>query len=313
MHLLALMTLKKLYQHILFVLLFATGVSSAGAQAVQTSINTNNILIGEQIKYQIKINLANSSYQINIDLPDSVPHFDIIDQKKYDTVDQNGVYTLRQDILFTSFDSGVWQIPSFPISISFPNKATQKFASDSFLVQVGYSPADSTDQLRDIKPVMEVFVIDRQWMIIAAAILTALLLAYLLYRYFKGRKKKAPPLFNANLSAYDEAMKQLNKLEKQPAIEPGNLKVFYGSLSDIFKKYYSRKTNSNLMTETTGDLLVRLQAHATTQEVLSNTAQALRSGDAVKFAKYIPPASENSQAVSLIKNVIEQLEKKSRF
>ncbi len=252
------MTLKPLYHTLLFFVLFAVVGGNAHAQAIKTSINTNNILIGEQIKYQIKINLANSSYQINIDLPDSVPHFDIIDQKKYDTVDQNGVYTLRQDILFTSFDSGVWQIPSFPISISFPNKATQRFASDSFLIQVGYSPSDSTDQLRDIKPVMEVFAIDRDWLMIAMAVLTALFLAYLLYRYFKGRKKKAPPLFNANLSAYDEAMKELNKLQKQPVNEPDALKVFYVSLSNIFKKYYSRKTNTNLMTETTGDLLVRL-------------------------------------------------------
>lgn len=100
------MTLKQLYQSLLFFLLFAGAGNIAWSQAVKTSINTNNILIGEQIQYQIKINLANSSYRINIDLPDSVPHFDIIDQKKYDTVDKDGVYTLRQDILFTSFDSG---------------------------------------------------------------------------------------------------------------------------------------------------------------------------------------------------------------
>lgn len=307
------MTFKQLYQRVFFITLLSGFVSSAESQAVQTGINTNNILIGEQIKYQIKINLSNSSYQIDIAIPDSIPHFEIIDQKKYDTVDQNGVYTLRQDILFTSFDSGVWRFPSFPISISFPNKATQKFLSDSFLVQVGYSPADSTDQLRDIKPVMDVFVIDRQWMFIVAGILIALILAYLIYRYFKGRKKKMPPLFNANISAYDEATKELNKLQQQVAADPGSIKLFYVTLSDIFKKYYSRKININLMTETTGDLLVRLQSHATSQEVLSNTAQALRSGDAVKFAKYIPPVSENTQAVSLIKNVIDQLEKKSRF
>ena len=307
------MTFKQLYQRVFFITLLGGFVSSAESQAVQTGINTNNILIGEQIKYQIKINLSNSSYQIDIAIPDSIPHFEIIDQKKYDTVDQNGVYTLRQDILFTSFDSGVWRFPSFPISISFPNKATQKFSSDSFLVQVGYSPADSTDQLRDIKPVMDVFVIDRRWMFIVAGILIALILAYLIYRYFKGRKKKTPPLFNANISAYDEAVIELSKLQQQVAADPGSIKLFYVTLSDIFKKYYSRKININLMTETTGDLLVRLQSHATSQEVLSNTAQALRSGDAVKFAKYIPPVSENTQAVSLIKNVIDQLEKKSRF
>jgi hypothetical protein len=285
-------------------------MSSVQSQAVKTEINTNNILIGEQIKYEIKINLANSLYQIDIAIPDSIPHFDIIDQNKYDTVDKNGVYTLRQNIVFTSFDSGVWQIPSFPISISFPNKATQKFASDSFLVKVSYSPADSTGQLRDIKPVMEVFVIDRQWMYITGAVL----LAFFIYRYFKNRKKKAPPLFNTSLSPYDEAMKALNQLHQQSSVsDTASLKLFYITLSDVFKKYYSRKMNKNLMSETTGDMLLLLQTHTASPELLSATAEALRRGDAVKFAKYIPPVTENTQSVSQVKNVIEQLEKKVSF
>jgi hypothetical protein len=283
----------------------------AVAQAVKTEINTNHILIGEQIKYEVKINLANSSYQIAIDIPDSVPHFEIINQNKYDTTDANGVYTLRQNIVFTSFDSGVWKIPSFPISISLPGKATQKFASDSFLVQVGYSPADSTGQLRDIKPVIEVFVIDRQWMYITGAVLLALILLFFLYRYFKNRKKKTVPLFNASLSPFDEAMKALHQLQQQTATEPGELKQFYITLSDIFKKYYSRKMNKNLMSETTGELLLQLQEYTKTPETVSAAAQALRCGDAVKFAKYLPPAAENLQSVSQIKMVIEQMEKKS--
>ena len=59
---------------------------------------------------------------------------------------------------------------------------------------------------------------------------------------------------------------------------------------NIFKKYYSRKINKNLMTETTGDLLILLQKHTHIQQTVSAAAQALRCGDAVKFAKYIPPA-----------------------
>ncbi|MBC7866947.1 MAG: hypothetical protein H7X88_05375 [Gloeobacteraceae cyanobacterium ES-bin-316] len=308
------MTLKqKIYQPFLWVIfLFLCGLQSK-SQAVQTAINTNDILIGEQIRYEIKINLANSSYNIDIGIPDSIPHFDIIDQSKYDTVDAAGVYTLKQSILFTSFDSGVWKIPSFPVSISFPNKATQRFLSDSFLVRVGYSPADSTGLLRDIKPVMEVFVIDRQWMYIAAAIFTALLLIYFIYRYFKTRKKKAPALFSASLSAYDQAMKALNEMQKQVPADGDAQKIFYVALSDIFKKYYSRKTNKNLMSITTGDLLVLLQSQIQSPQILSEAAEALRCGDAVKFAKYNPGQTQVTQSVLQIKNTIEQLEKKSAF
>ncbi len=308
------MTAKQFIYHRFLLFGFLLIASLQGnAQAVKTAISTNDILIGQQIQYEIKINLANSSYKIDINLPDSVPHFDIINQEKYDTTDAAGVYTLRQSILFTSFDSGVWQIPSFPVSISFPGKATQQFLSDSFLVRVGYSPADSTGQLRDIKPVMEVFVIDRQWMYIAAGVLLALVLAYFIYRYFKTRKKKAPPLFNTAQSAYDEAMKALQKMQKEPPTDAASLKAYYLWLSDVFKKYYSRKTNNNLMSITTGDLLLQLQSQAKDPHVVSGAAEALRCGDAVKFAKYNPPVSQTAESVLQIKNAIEHLEKKSSF
>jgi hypothetical protein len=306
------MTLKQIiYSHFLFFSFLFLCNPVANAQALSTRINTNDILIGEHIQYELKINLANSSYKIDIEIPDSIAHFDIISQDKYDTVDAQGVYTIRQNILFTSFDSGVWKFPSFPVIISFPNKASQKLLSDSFLVRVGYSPADSTGQLRDIKPVMEVFVIDRSWMYIAAAVLLGLLLAVLLYRYFKNRKKKAPPLFNSNLSAYDEAIKALQQLVKTPANDSVETKQYYTLLGDIFKKYYSRKANKNLMSETTGDLLLLLQTHVKSPEIISAVAQALRCADAVKFAKYIPPVSENAQSVAQIQATIERLEKKS--
>jgi hypothetical protein len=308
------MTSKQFLYHSFLLLAFVLiGYQKVAAQAVQTAISTNDILIGEQVRFEIKINLANSSYKIDIDIPDSIPHFDIINQGKYDTTDAAGVYTLRQSILFTSFDSGVWKIPSFPVSISFPNKATQKFLSDSFLVRVGYSPADSTGQLRDIKPVMEVFVIDRQWMYIAAGVLLALILAYFIYRYFKTRKKKTPPVFNAAQSAYDEAMKALQKMQKEPPTDKASLKIYYGSLSDIFKKYYSRKANSNLMSITTGDLLLRLQTQVKDAQVVSGAAESLRCGDAVKFAKYNPPTTQTEQSVLQIKTAIDFLEKKSSF
>jgi hypothetical protein len=293
---------------IIFIALFSFTVSRG--QALKTYIDKNRILIGEHIRYEIKLNLASSSYKVNFGIPDSIPHFDIIEQNKYDTVDEHGIYTLRQTILFTSFDSGIWKLPAFPVTISYPNKAAVKALSDSVLIQVGYSPADSTNELRDIKPVMEVFVVDRTWIYIAIGMLLLIILGILLYRYFKKRKKKIPPVFNSNLSAYAEAMKALNQLQQSGNSDP---KVFHTSLGEVFKKYYSRKTNQNLMTSTTGDILVLLASHSNAPEIVSGTAEALRSGDAAKFAKYQPSASENNQSLLQVKQAIEHLEKKSTF
>lgn len=302
---------KSIFTGIILTVLFFFNVSTGIGQAVKTDINTNHILIGERIYYELSVNLANSSYKIDFGIPDSIPHFDIIDQNKYDTTDKQGVYTLKQKIVFTSFDSGVWRFPSFPVTISYANKAPQRFYSDSFLVQVNYSPADSSGQLRDIKPVMEVFVIDRTWMYIAAGIILVLLLAWLIYRYFKNRKPRPKPLFKSSLSAYDEAIKALKALQKQSVNDTHSAKLFYTSLGDIFKKYYSRKLNRNLMSDTTGDVLLSLQAHINKMETLSMAAEALRMADAVKFAKYVPLPPENDRAINLVKETIDQLEKSS--
>ena len=292
---------------IVFIALFSFTFSRG--QALKTYIDKNRILIGEHIRYEVKLNLASSSYKVDFGIPDSIPHFDIIEQNKYDTVDEHGVYTLRQTILFTSFDSGIWKLPAFPVTISYPNKSPVKALTDSVLIQVGYSPADSTNELRDIKPVMDVFVVDRTWIYVAVGILLLIILAIVLYRYFKNRTKKTPPVFNSNLSAFDEAMKALNQLQQTANIDA---KTYHTTLSGIFKKYYSRKTNKNLMTNTTGELLLLLKTHSNS-EIVSAAAEALRSGDAAKFAKYLPSVSENNQSLQQVKQTIEYLDKKSSF
>lgn len=301
---------QQIYRIVGFVIIALLSFTFSRGQALKTYIDKNQILIGEHIRFEIKLNLASSSYKVDFGIPDSIPHFDIIEQNKYDTVDEHGVYTLRQTILFTSFDSGIWKLPAFPVTISYPNKAAVKALSDSVLIQVGYSPADSTNELRDIKPVMNVFVVDRTWIYIAIGVLLLLILAYLLFRYLKNRKKKAPPVFDSNLSAFEEAMKALNQLQQTANIDA---KTYHTNLSVILKKYYSRKTNKNLMTSTTGDLLVLLKTHSRSPEIISAAAEALRSGDAAKFAKYLPSVSENSQSLVQVKQTIEHLEKKSSF
>lgn len=301
---------KGLLYFSIILLLLQFSVQRVHAQAVKTSINTNNILIGEQIQYEISIQLASAAYKVDIGIPDSIPHFDIIDQQQYDTTDGSGGYSIRQRIQFTSFDSGVWKFPAFPITVSAPNKASQQLQSDSFLVQVGYSPADSTGQLRDIKPVMEVFVVDRTWIYIGIAAVLTILVGIVLYRYLKRRLSKPAPMFKSSLSAYAEAVQSLNNLVLPNASDPVSVKLFYSSLTEIFKKYYSRKINRNLLSKTTGDVLLQLQTQVSSSDLIAQAAQVLRSSDAVKFAKYLPSAAENEQSLSSAKSLVSVLEKK---
>jgi hypothetical protein len=277
------------------------------SQSLQTSIDKKTILIGEQINYDLKFVLPNTNYTIEFNLPDSFPHFDIISKLKSDSTDAKGHYLVMQRIVLTSFDSGTWTLPSFPIKITNVAK-DYTVNSDSVLINVGYAPSDSTGQLRDIKPVIDVFVIDNTWMYIIAGIVTAIILFILIYRYIKRRPKKEKPVFNSSISPYDEAMQSLKNLSKYNLQAPAEIKEYHTALSEILKRYLSRRGKRNLMNRTTGDILLALKENAA-DSVVSAVAEALRAGDAVKFAKYIPAVAESNKSLDDIKTGIEMLAK----
>lgn len=280
----------------------------ASSQTVEVSMNRNEILIGQQISYGLKVKLPGTGLKANFVIPDSIPHFDII--RKGEIVGVKGESALEQVVVFTSFDSGQWYFPSFPVLITDGARKATLF-SDSVLIKVGYAPADSSGQLRDIKTVMDVYIPDYTLYYILGAVLLALLIAYLLYRYFKRRKNKPVPIFKSDVSAYNEAMQSLKSLEEGNLLHAHKEKEYHTQLADIFKRYLSRHTQKNLSNKTTGDILIELKQMNVEVGTVSEIAEGLRYTDAVKFAKFVPLHTESNQALALVRKGIESIEKNS--
>ncbi len=287
-------------------LLVACMILQVCVQAQNVGIRTdkNQILIGERVQYDLLIRLPGSGYTFDVDLPETIPHFEVISRSVFDTSGSNNNFAIHQAIIFTSFDSGQWYIPSFPVTIQ-KGSNYKKFLTDSVLINVGYSPADSTNQLRDIKPVMEVTIDDYFWWYVAAAVLLALLLAYIIYRFWKKRKQTAVPVFDSPLTPYEEAKKSLEALSGSDPGRSADLAAYHTQLSLIIKRYYSRVNQVNLLNKTTGDFLLLLKEEQFDPATISSLAGALRIGDAVKFAKFVPPLEESRSCREIVGNVIE--------
>lgn len=302
------MSIKKYTYHIFLLLTFCTTNIYLNAQTVGIRTDKNQILIGERIEYELLITLPSEGYSINFNLPDSVAHFEAIEKGNFDTMSTNGSISLRRKIIFTSFDSGAWYIPPFPVTLE-KNNDVKKIMTDSVLINVGYSPADSTNELRDIKPIMEVKVRSYLWYFITGGILVALLIAFLLFKYFIKRKRKPIPVLHSPLSPFDEAMNDLKALSGYDLTLPAEVKQYHTQLNFILKRYYSRVIDINLLNKTTGGFLLILKEQQQDSTLISFIAEALRIGDAVKFAKYIPPVPESDNCLLQVKETIEKLEK----
>ena len=292
----------------IFFLLF----HHAGAQRpfIQTTADRTGILIGEQIRLTVTASASASDGAIRwFWIPDSIRHFEMVERGRIDTV-RRGINTLfQQTLVITSFDSGHWYIPAFPVDIVSP-QGIKRLYSDSIPVNVGYSPADSSGQLRDIKPVMEVTVIENYWYYIVAAIILLLIGGFLLYRYLKKRKARPQPVFRSNLPAYEEAMKYLQELQGYDLSDLARVREYHSLLAGIFKRYYSRTEKKDLMNKTTGDILLRLREHHADPVLVSKLADALRTTDAVKFAKYFPSVNDSRMTLEKVSEVITAVKNK---
>ena len=149
------------------------------AQTVDVITDKRNILIGERIQFDITCILPSPGYAVSFRVPDSVSHFVIVENNPIDSIAGSNDFRLHKKIVFTSFDSGSWHIPPVEIQVE-RSPYNRILKTDSIPVEVGYSPADSTGSLRDIKSVIDVTVSDYTLYYILAGTLLLILAGLLI-------------------------------------------------------------------------------------------------------------------------------------
>ena len=285
--------------------------SFSQSPSIQTTVDKNDILIGEQVKVTVRANFRPGLYNIHwLALPDSIPHFEVVDLSKAETITyKDNSNAIEQTITFTSFDSGKWTIPAFPINFDpLVDDTTLNLVTDPVPVNVMYSKPDSTNQLRDIKPIMDVTITDYTWYYVAGGVLLLCIIVYFIWRYLKNKKAQPRPVFESKLSPYDEAMQELIKLDQYDLQDAAEIKAYHVRLSEIFKRYIGRKENKDLANHTTSELLIQMKDNGLSNDDISKLATAMRCSDAVKFAKDLPTMIESAESKDKIKETIDLIE-----
>jgi hypothetical protein len=291
-----------------------TFLLSYAQPSLKTTVDKNEILIGDQFKLKIEIKDIAEGYKITLPvIPDSLSHFEVVNRDKIDSSYQDKKLSgISQTITLTSFDSGKWVLPSFLVNVDpLKDDTTYNFFTDSVPVTVSFSLSDTTRVIRDIKPIREADTVNVIWYWIGAGVLLAALIIFLIWFYKYWRKNKIDVPFKSKVSPYDEAMKELDKLKALNISSPEEIRVAHIKLGEILKRYLTRKQNTSYLNKTTSEILISLSEQAVDKEMLAKVASSLRCSDAVKFAKYLPPTNETAESMVSIKEVISQIHKQT--
>ena len=264
----------------------------------QTALmDTNSILIGEQINFSISNPISETEVWPTYDefLAEGI---EIIKQGKLDTNEN----LISQNFIITVWDSGSYYIP--PISFS----ATSK--TQGLLLNVQTIILEEGAELKDIKQPMEAPI---GWSDIwpwLLGIVLLILIAYILKKYVFTKKEalkieKPKVIIPADIIA----LKELITLEKAKIWQEGKIKEYHSSLSEIVRRYTEERFQFIALELTTDEIIDELKSKIN-QEQIQNLKTLLQRADLAKFAKSKPIESENTESMLLAKNFVNKTKQK---
>lgn len=281
----------------LFIVFWFVCAAGQEKTTVRASIDHTQILIGEPIRLTLEADIPEHD-PIRFFSIDSIPHFEFLNVQPIDTTNTGSGTVLSQVLHITSFDSGQWVIPSFILR--------EDIATDTFVVNVGFSPFNPNQPYHDVKEVIEVKPEEEKkketwWYYVAGGVLALLLLILLLRR----KRKPEVQVVEVPPDPYQTALEELQKLKSEKS---DDAKQYYSRLVDIFRVYVAEKKSVHSLQATSDDLVIQLKALGMEKASYDQLVQALRQADFVKFAKFVPAPEDDNHAFETIYRSIQQIE-----
>lgn len=287
----------------------------AAQQPVATAkLDTQEILIGDQIRLTLLFTGVPDAQVAWPVLQDTLTgKLDILDRTPVDTIrDASGVATgYRQQLLITSFDSGLYMIPSIPFYFRvLPDTTIYVTETTPRYLMVHTVAVDTNQPIKPIKGPMGAPVTFRDvlpWILIGVLVLS--LTAFVIY--FIRKRRKQEPIFRLRpriqLKPHEKALKELEKLRTRKLWQKGELKAYYTALTDILRIYIEERFQVPAMESTSAEILQALaEPPDISRETTETLGKILMLADMVKFAKEIPLPDANEASLDRATEFIQQ-------
>ncbi len=296
----------------LSIALLMFSFSQTFAQDVSAKLDQSKIVIGDQVKMQLKVSDINPKTGFIarwFEFQDTSNHIQVAHPGLRDSLEVNGLVSYFQTITITSFDSGTWKIPPLFVIVQNKVNGTSSRLSvppDSLTVL----PVDVSDlhDYHGLKSIIEVKKQPDYWLY-ALIVITALILFFIL-RFFLRKQKRKPQPVAVVRDPEDVLQMALRKIKELPLPQQGSLhdaKRFYSAIGAIGKQYLKERFQISADPATTEELILQTGVYLQKEPFRSRFYQLLKMEDVVKFAKYIPSDELNKDARKVLTETLVHL------
>lgn len=264
--------------------------------AIHVKTDTSAILIGDQIGLTLE---ADAQHTCNVEFPllsDTLTHsIHVVRRLQADTIMDGNRWKIIHRYLITSFDSGLFEIPSLPFRLKCANN-TDTLYSTPLQLLVTYPPSDTIPTIFDIKDPLPAPYTMEDYLRIVLPILLAALIIFLFFKYLKKKKNRRSQLAEPGKPsepAHVIALRELDKLKDEKLWQQGLIKEYYTRLTDIIRRYIEQRFNVPAMEQTSSEILQSMKSFVLEEDTLRALQELLLLADMVKFARELPMPDEN--------------------
>ena len=260
------------------IMLITAGQAQAQQVTVDASIDSLQLLIGEQAKVKLEISMdAKQKLQLPFLRDTLVKGVEILDIAKPDTqmLNDGKRMLIKQE----------YTITSIPVDTLHP------------------------EQFFGPKTVREVPI---TWDDVSAIVWLTLLmlalggLAYYLFVRYKDNKPIIKKIkIEPKLPPHQQALKEIERIKGDKTLRTADPKTYYTELTDVLRTYMEERFGFNAMEMTSSEIIDKLQ-EINDKESIKDLMYLFQTADLVKFAKHSPLMNENDMnlvnAVDFINN-----------
>lgn len=287
----------------LIALLMCCGNVKAQDMEYGVEVDTNMIVIGDRIHFKFLVNKPNN---IKVEFPQLndtiVKGLEILEKKPLDSLEtEKGWRQFTQEYVATSFDTGVYHIPSFEFTVKGKNFDNVVRSKEFYVGVVSFAvdtekgffdimlPIDTPLSFKEILPYI-------YWAIAAAMLILLIVMLWRKFRkkeavFVKKEKPKDPP--------HLIALSDLDKIKKDSLWQKGRVKEYYTRVTEVLRVYLEDQFGINALEKITTEIVDDVKNEPLISDVLTAKLEdILVRADFVKFAKAEPLPDENHKTIT---------------
>ena len=199
-----------------------------------------------------------------------------------------------------AFATGSLALPRFAVTWRGENEVLAA-RSDSLAVDIASVMPEDMKDIKDLKPQIPFPNLLPLWLMLGVLGLTTLVFFGLrLLRQLRRRRQAEASLPDP----WDEALAALERIAGQGWLEQGAVKRHYYAVSEVLKRYLTRRYGFPALDQTTSEMVLAMRrARVDAREEFTGF---FRRADMVKYAKLVPPADEMLGAAGAARQLVEK-------